>query len=196
MVGADDAHRHRVVGAVAAASRTVVVRWAGLRQAPLYDGSHRRDETSDFEWGCVDLPTLVGVAAEARHGLREHQVPPPRRPLPTARVRCLPGRVEADRLRPQSAQALARRPGPGSSLTRPPRTRRPADRWGRMGSRAGGCGEPRKGRTRSSWSPGPAPFSRDRDRPCQAAGRDSRRDDRSLSSGIRRALREAVSRCR
>src|SRR5262249_46628535 len=52
--------------------------------------------------------------------LREHQIPPPHRPLPTTRVTSLPGRVETDRRHPQPPQTLARDPGPSTRLTPPP----------------------------------------------------------------------------
>src|SRR5262249_32711967 len=70
------------------------------------------------------LPT---PATDRRAGFRQHQIPAAHRPLPTAWLTRLPGRVEADRLDAQPTQALARDPGPGCHLTRPPRTRRLAE---------------------------------------------------------------------
>jgi hypothetical protein len=63
------------------------------------------------------LPTPT---ADRRTRLREHQIPPPHRPLPTTRLTRLPSRVEADRRHPQPPQTLARNPDPGSRLTPAP----------------------------------------------------------------------------
>src|SRR5262249_43638067 len=93
------------------ADATTQERAAPRRRGPP-DGSNPRHPARTSA-----LPTPT---ADRRAGLREHQVPPPRRPLPTTRLTRLPGRVEADRRHPQPAQTLARNPDPGSSLTPAP----------------------------------------------------------------------------
>src|SRR5262249_49416515 len=80
---------------------------AGRRGPP--DGSNPRHAGRTSA-----LPTPT---ADRRAGLRKHQVPPPHRPFPTTRLTRLPGRMEADRLHPQPAQALARQRTPGRRLS-------------------------------------------------------------------------------
>src|SRR5262249_21187668 len=60
---------------------------------------------------------LPPPTADRRTGLREHQVPPPDRPLPTTRLTRLQGRMEADRLHAQPAQTLARDNASSCQLT-------------------------------------------------------------------------------
>jgi len=52
---------------------------------------------------------LPAKTADRRAGLRQHQVHPPRRPLPASRINGLPGRVAADRGHPQPLETLASR---------------------------------------------------------------------------------------